>query len=95
MSQAFVSEIERICSEVLAPLVEGDGGQLWIVAISPASIHLHLAGTCSGCPGAAITHEHFVVPALRIASPTTPVRTTNGFHVPEGARRVRPPVAKG
>lgn len=93
MSQAFVSDIERICSEVLAPLVEGDGGELWIVAISPAGIHLHLAGTCSGCPGAGVTHEHFVAPALRIAAPTTPVRTTNGFVVPQGARRVRAPGA--
>jgi Fe-S cluster biogenesis protein NfuA len=90
MSQVFVSEIERICSEVLSPLVEGDGGELWVVSISPGGIHVHLAGTCSGCPGSTITHEHFIAPAFRVAAPTTPVRTTNGFFVPEGARRVRP-----
>jgi Fe-S cluster biogenesis protein NfuA len=95
MSQAFVSEIERICAEVLAPLVEGDGGELWIVAISTSGVHLHLSGSCSGCPGTAITHEHFLAPAIRVAAPTTPLRTTNGFAPPSGARRVRPRGATG
>ena len=93
MSQEFVNEVERICAEVLSPLVEGDGGQLWIVAVSPALIQVHLSGTCSGCPGATLAHEHFIAPAVRVTSPTTVVRTTNGAVVPEGARRIRPPTA--
>jgi Fe-S cluster biogenesis protein NfuA len=88
MSQENAPEIERICTEVLSPLVEGDGGELWLVSISPAAIHVHLAGTCCGCPGATMTHEHFIAPALRLAAPTTPVRTTTGFLVPAGARRM-------
>jgi Fe-S cluster biogenesis protein NfuA len=89
MSQAFVTEIERICAEVLSPLVEGDGGQLWLVSAGPTAIHLHLSGTCAGCPGATLTHEHFIAPAFRVVAPTTPVRTTTGALVPDGARRMR------
>lgn len=89
MSQAFVTEIERICAEVLSPLVEGDGGELWLVSVSATAIHLHLSGMCSGCPGATLTHDHFVVPAFRVFAPTTPVRTTTGALIPGGARRMR------
>ncbi len=91
MSQAFVKEIERICSDVLSPLIEADGGELWVVTVAPAAIHLHLAGRCAGCPGASLTREHFIAPALRIGAPTTAVRTTTGVLIPEGARRMRPP----
>ena len=54
----------------------------------PDPAHLHLTGTCAGCPGATMTRERLLEPAVRGAAPKATVRVTTGWRVPEGARRV-------
>jgi Fe-S cluster biogenesis protein NfuA len=78
----------KICEDILAPLIQADGGQLFIVAIESDSITLHLAGTCAGCPGATLTSTAIIEPAIRAVAPTMRVVVTSGFQIPAGASPV-------
>jgi Fe-S cluster biogenesis protein NfuA len=75
----------KICEDILAPLVRADGGELFLVAIETDSITLHLAGKCSGCPGANLTSTAIIEPALRAVAPAIRVIVTSGFQLPDGA----------
>jgi Fe-S cluster biogenesis protein NfuA len=83
----------KICSDIIAPLVEADGGELFVVSIEDASISLHLAGKCSGCPGATLTTAAIIEPAIHAVAPLMRVVVTAGFQIPEGATVVRKQVA--
>jgi Fe-S cluster biogenesis protein NfuA len=78
----------KICEEILAPLIRADGGELFVVAIENDSIALHLAGKCSGCPGATLTSTAIIEPAIRAVAPAIRVVVTSGFQIPEGAAPV-------
>ena len=74
--------------EVLAPLVEADGGEMYLVFANAEDVHLHLAGTCAGCPGSSFTRDRIFAPALAVAFPKVKLRVTTGVRIPDGARRV-------
>jgi Fe-S cluster biogenesis protein NfuA len=78
----------KICEDILAPLIRADGGELFVVAIEADTIRLHLAGTCSGCPGATLTTSAVIEPAIRAVAPAIRIIVTSGFQVPEGAALV-------
>jgi Fe-S cluster biogenesis protein NfuA len=84
-------KVIKICEDILAPLIRADGGELFIVAIEPESIALHLAGKCSGCPGATMTSTAIIEPAIRAAAPGMRVVITSGFQIPAGASPVTGP----
>ncbi len=73
---------------VVAPLIDVDGGELYVVASQGDEVKLHLAGTCAGCPGATLTTRGVIEPALRRAAPNARVVVTAGAIVPAGATRV-------
>lgn len=75
----------KVCRDVLAPIVAADGGILYVVKASAEEAHFHLTGTCAGCPGAALTRDGMIVPAVRSVLPKARVVVTTGFRVPEGA----------
>ena len=81
----------RAIREVVAPLVELDGGILYLVprATSPTAtaVRLHLAGNCGGCPGVAITTREVIEPALRAVG-VRDIEVSAGWNIPEGAQRV-------
>jgi Fe-S cluster biogenesis protein NfuA len=81
-------QIERICAEVLAPLVRADGGEMYLVRYDGDDVHIHLTGVCAGCPGASLTSEKVILPALRTAAPKVRVVLTTGIRAPEGSRKV-------
>ena len=83
----------NICSDIIAPLVQADGGELFVVSVDDASISLHLAGKCAGCPGATLTTAAIIEPAIRAVAPLIRVVVTTGFQIPEGAIAVRKQVA--
>ena len=88
-SQAGAREIVlKMCREVLAPLIEADGGEMYLVSITAEDIHIHLAGTCAGCPGSSLTAQSIVEPALLKVAPKSKLRLTTGWRVPHGADRV-------
>ncbi len=88
-SQGGAREIVlKMCREVLAPLIEADGGEMYLVSVTAEDIHIHLAGTCAGCPGSSLTAQSIVEPALLRVAPKSKLRLTTGWRVPHGADRV-------
>lgn len=77
----------RALREIIAPLVEADGGVLFVVP-RPTGLKLHLAGTCGGCPGVRTTVAEVIEPAVRAAGFRGELEITSGWIVPEGAERV-------
>jgi len=81
--------LTKVSREVLAPLVMADGGVMYLVKASAEEVHFHLTGTCAGCPGAALTRDGMIVPAVRTVLPKARVIVTTGFRVPEGATKIQ------
>jgi Fe-S cluster biogenesis protein NfuA len=81
-------QILKMCREVLAPLVRADGGEMYVVRVTVDEIHIHLAGTCAGCPGASLTRDRVFEPALASVAPKTTLKLTTGWTVPDGAQKV-------
>lgn len=82
------AQIVRICREILAPMVKNDGGEMYLVKVDGEDVYIHLAGTCAGCPGASITGDKIILPALRTAAPKVRVFVTTGIKAPEGAEKL-------
>ncbi|MBL8681134.1 MAG: NifU family protein [Myxococcales bacterium] len=57
-----------VVANVLAPLIERDGGTIELVRVEGAAAIVRLGGACNGCPGRAMTIEHVILPALRRAN---------------------------
>jgi Fe-S cluster biogenesis protein NfuA len=85
---ASMDDVMKALSEFALPLVKADGGELYVVAVSGDDVHLHLAGTCAGCPGATMTRERLLEPTLQSVVPRLNVKVTTGWRVPEGATKV-------
>jgi Fe-S cluster biogenesis protein NfuA len=78
----------EVLETVLAPMIEADGGQLYLVPTDPASVRLHLGGTCCGCPGVRTTTRWMIEPAVQAVMPKAKVEVSAGWLVPPGAERV-------
>jgi Fe-S cluster biogenesis protein NfuA len=74
--------------DVVAPLVELDGGELYFVTAEADEVRLHLSGVCAGCPGATLTTRGVIEPAMKAVSPQARVIVTAGVLIPPGATRV-------
>jgi Fe-S cluster biogenesis protein NfuA len=85
---ANIDQLLKVCREVIAPLIRADQGELYIVAVDPDQITLHLAGMCSGCPGAMLTSKGVIEPAVHAVAPSVRITVTNGVRIPEGASLV-------
>jgi Fe-S cluster biogenesis protein NfuA len=81
-------EIAKVCREIVSPLVKTDGGEMYLVKLEGDDVHIHLAGTCAGCPGAALTGDKVILPALRTAAPKVRLVVTTGVKIPPGAERI-------
>jgi Fe-S cluster biogenesis protein NfuA len=82
--------VAKVCREVLAALVEADGGRMFLVSATSEDIHIHLAGTCAGCPGSSQTASRVLAPTLERVVPKAKLRVTTGWLVPSGALRLHP-----
>ena len=87
MDDAAKAQIAKICREILAPLVKTDGGEMYLVKIDGDDVYIHLSGACAGCPGASLTNDRVLLPALRAAVPKVRVLVSTGARVPDGAER--------
>ena len=81
-------QVVKALAEFVAALVKADGGELYLVSATQDDVHLHLTGTCAGCPGATMTRERLLEPAVHGAAPRATVKVTTGWRVPEGARKI-------
>ena len=88
MDESVRDHIAKVCREILAPLIRTDGGEMYIVAFNGDEMHIHLTGTCAGCPGAALTGDKVILPALRAAAPKIRLVVTTGIKIPDGAAKL-------
>ena len=86
--EAPKDEVTKLCREILAPLVQADGGEMYVVDVQAEEVHIHLAGTCAGCPGAALTRDKVLAPILAAALPKARLTLTTGWRVPPGATKI-------
>jgi Fe-S cluster biogenesis protein NfuA len=82
------SQVVKALAEFAAGLVRADGGDIYLISAGPDDVHLHLTGTCAGCPGATMTRERLLEPAVRGVLPKATVKVTTGWRVPDGAHRI-------
>jgi Fe-S cluster biogenesis protein NfuA len=82
------ADLWKVCHDVLAPLVAADGGVMYLVKSVGDDVHIHLTGTCAGCPGAALTRDGVIAPAVRTVKPKARVVVTTGYRVPDGAKKI-------
>ena len=88
MDNNVKEQIERMMRDVLSPLVKSDGGEMYLVRWDGDDVHVHLAGACAGCPGASMTSDKVLQPAVRAVAPKARVVLTTGFRIPDGSRRL-------
>jgi len=81
-------DLKGALSGVIAPLIEADGGELFLVPARGRVVHLHLRGRFSGCPGNLLVSEHVLRPVVEAADPAAKVQITSGAILPEGAERI-------
>lgn len=85
---AAKDQIERVAREVLAPLIQADGGDLYLVSIEETVISLHVTGSFAGCPGNTLVRRRMLEPALTAVAPGIVVTLTSGPLIPVGAARL-------
>lgn len=61
---------------------------MYVVGVTVDEVHIHLAGTCAGCPGAQLTRDRVLEPAIASIAPKMSLRLTTGWNVPQGAQKV-------
>lgn len=59
------AEVARLIAERIRPALQGDGGDIELVRVEGADVHVRLQGACRGCPGAAMTLRMGVEALLR------------------------------
>jgi Fe-S cluster biogenesis protein NfuA len=83
-----IALLQKVLKEVIAPLVESDGGELYCL-YEPDNWRLHLAGACAGCPGIKTTSREVIEPALRAAGLKGTIVFSAGVTIPKDAQRVQ------
>ena len=81
-------QLVKALAELAVPLVKADGGELYLVSATGDDVHVHLTGTCAGCPGATMTRERLLQPTINGVSPKANVKVTTGWRIPDGAEKV-------
>jgi Fe-S cluster biogenesis protein NfuA len=81
--------ISAVIRDIIGPLIEADGGELYVLRADPKRVELHLAGRFSGCPGNLVTARRVLEPAIHAVAPNAEVAVSWGMLIPAGAERVR------
>ena len=81
-------QLVKALSELAVPLVKADGGELYLVSATVDDVHVHLTGTCAGCPGATMTRERLLQPTINGVWSKANVKVTTGWRIPDGAEKV-------
>lgn len=82
------NELKNALEKVLAPMIESDEGELFLVEDSGSTIKLHLRGRFAGCPGNGLATEHVLIPLIQAVRPKAKVEISSGAILPPGATRV-------
>jgi len=81
-------KVRELLTSVIAPLVERDGAELYLVKAEANEVVVHFAGTYAGCPGVATVTKNIIVPILHALAPDVHVTANSGLPVPKGAERL-------
>lgn len=81
-------DLQELLEHVVAPLIEADDGELYLVAAEDQTVHLHLCGRFSGCPGNGLVTEHVLRPLIISKKPEMQLQVTSGVLIPPGAERI-------
>ena len=87
---ATIDQLLKVLKEVIEPVVRADGGEVYVVAVEPNHLSLHLGGKFGGCPGTPLVVKQVIEPAVRALAPTVELKVTSGMRVPEGASLLGP-----
>jgi Fe-S cluster biogenesis protein NfuA len=82
-------ELKNALEKVIAPMVESDEGELFLVEDKGRTIHLHLRGRFAGCPGNELVTEQVLRPLLSAVRPQIEVQVSSGAILPDGAVRIK------
>jgi hypothetical protein len=82
--------IRGALSEMLAPLVAAEGGQVYFEEVGDEEVSLHWAGRYAGSPAAGLLHEEVAVPLVQQVAPGTLVKWSSGRLVPAKAELIEP-----
>jgi len=82
---ASIDQLMQVVREVLGPLVRADGGELYVLAVEPNHLSLHLAGRYAGCPGTPLVVRGVIEPAVRAVAPIVRLDVSSGIQIPDGA----------
>jgi hypothetical protein len=74
-----------VLQQVVAPLIEVEGGKLRVVALDSSRLELHLSGRMAGAPGTGLFCRRVLEPAIHAVAPGTRVVVTTGHTIPPGA----------
>lgn len=81
-------ELRNALQKVIAPMVESDEGELFLVADRGKDVHLHLRGRFAGCPGNELVTEQVLRPLISAIRPQAKVEVSSGALLPDGAERI-------
>ena len=81
-------KVEQVVKTILAPLVQADGGEIYVVLCTNEALTLHLAGRCAGCPGNTLLVRQIMEPAIRQVAPRLHLQVQWGALVPANATRI-------
>ena len=59
------AQVEQVIEQQIRPALRADGGDIELVDIQGADVHVRLQGACRGCPGASMTLRMGVEALLR------------------------------
>lgn len=82
--------IDQVLKDLVAPLVEEDGGELFVVQHDESELLLHLRGRFSGCPGNTLAIRRVIEPAVLAVAPTLRITVSSGELIPEHAQPYPP-----
>ncbi len=88
VKDSIKADVLEALTRFALPLVQADGGELFVVEVSSQGIHIHLAGSCAGCPGFSLTRDRLLEPTVHGVAPKLSVHVTTGWRVPDGATRL-------
>ncbi len=78
-------EILHLLRSIVVPLVEADGGQVFVVPSDNGRVVIHLAGHLAGSPGISLVARRIFEPAVRAIAPEASVVLSSGCQIPQGA----------
>ncbi len=81
-------KVKEVLATLVAPLIEQDGAELYLVRAEGSEVVLHFAGTYAGCPGVAAVTKNIIAPVLKPLLPDVVVTVNSGLPVPKGAERL-------